>query len=135
MKRKALWVLIGVFFLGMGSGVFVDRAFLGARGWWSWGWRGGVERKQARLLKFLSRKLDLSEGQRAKIAPILRETWGELFRLRSGFAQNVDQLLEKSGNRIRPILKPDQAEKFEEITRKFRRRWKKHRRRRGHRPS
>ena len=29
MKRKALWALIGVFLLGMGGGVLLDRAYLG----------------------------------------------------------------------------------------------------------
>ena len=66
MKRKALWALIGVFLLGMGSGVLLDRAYLG---FWGGGWRGGPEKRQARILGFLSRKLDLSDAQRAEIAP------------------------------------------------------------------
>ncbi|MFQ5914146.1 MAG: hypothetical protein ACE5JS_13285 [Nitrospinota bacterium] len=120
MKRKALWVLIGVFLLGMGSGVVVDRAFLGGRGWGFWWWKGSVERRQARVLKYLSWKLDLSEKQKAEIAPILKETWGELFSLRKDLGQRIDQILSRTGERVRPILTGDQAEKFDRIVRKFR---------------
>ncbi len=130
MKRKALWALIGVFLLGMGSGVLLDRAYLG---FWGGGWRGGPEKRQARILGFLSRKLDLSDAQRAEIAPILRTTWKELGIVRAEAFRKIDRVLEKGGERIRPVLNPEQARKFERLIKKFRER--RHRRggRRGRR--
>jgi hypothetical protein len=133
MKQKALWALIGVFLLGLISGVFLDRAFLGPWGPRHWGWARKAERREARLLKYLSRKLDLSETQRAGIAPILRETRVELFKLRLEAGQEVDRIIEENGNRIRTLLNPEQAEEFDEIIKKFRersRRWRHRGRRR-----
>ena len=133
MKRKALWALIGVFLLGMGSGVLLDRAYLGFWGGRQRGWRGDPEKRQARILGFLSRKLDLSDAQRAEIAPILRTTWKELGDVRAEAFRKIDRVLEKGGERIRPILNPEQARKFESLVKKFRER--RHRRggRRGRR--
>ncbi len=130
MKRKALWALIGVFLLGMGGGVLLDRAYLG---FWGGGWRGGPEKRQARILGFLSRKLDLSEAQRAEIAPVLRTTWKELGDVRAEAFRKIDRVLEKGGERIRPVLNPEQDRKFERLIKKFRER--RHRRggRRGRR--
>lgn len=127
MKQKALWALIGVFILGLVSGVFLDRAYLFQWGPRHWGWRGTVERREGRLMRYLSRKLDLSETQRTAIAPILRETRVELFTLGSEFGQKVDRVLEKNGSRIRTFLNPEQTKEFDEIIKKFRnrsRRWR-----------
>lgn len=136
MKRKALWVLIGVFLFGMLCGVFLDRAVLGFRGWGPWGWRGHHEKRQSRLLKILSRKLDLTDAQKARLAPVLRSTWVELEGVRRDAFKRVDQVLTKSADRIRPVLNPEQSEKFEGLLKRFRekrhrwgrgkRRWWKH---------
>ncbi len=122
MKRKALWALIGVFLLGVGSGVLLDRASLGFWGGRHRGWRGDPEKRQARILRFLSRKLDLSEAQRAEIAPVLRTTWKDLGDVRAEMFRKIDRLLEKGRERIRPVLNPEQARTFERLIKKFRER-------------
>ncbi len=131
MKRKALWALIGVFLFGMLCGVFLDRAFLGFRGWGPWGGRGDHEKKQSRLLKILSWKLDLTDAQKAQIAPVLRSTWVELEGVRRDAFNRVDQVLARSADQIRPVLNPEQSEKFEGLLKRFRE--KRHRGGRGRR--
>lgn len=126
MKRKALWVLIGVFVLGVGTGVFLDRFCIddrwgGARGWGG-GWAGSAEKRQARILDSMTRKLELSEAQRAQIEPILRNAWGDIATLGLTFVESIEQVLQQSADRIRSHLQPEQVETFNQRIEKFRRR-------------
>ena len=131
MRRKALWVLIGVFLLGMGTGAFLDRACMkyhwcGHRGWRG-GWENGVEKRQARILNFMSRRLELSEDQRARIEPILKETWSDVSTLGLGFIDRMEESLRQNADRIRLHLLPEQVEKFDRIVDRFHnksRRWR-----------
>ncbi len=121
MRRKALWVLIGVFILGVGTGVFLDRASMKYH-WWGHrrgGWEGSLEKRQARILNFMVHKLDLSDDQRAKIEPILRETWNEVSMLGLGFIERMEQVLQQNADRIRLHLRPEQAAKFDRFVEKF----------------
>lgn len=139
MRRKALWVLIGVFVLGMGAGVFLDRACLK----YHWcghmgrgrGWESSLEKRQARILNFMAHRLDLSDDQRAAIEPILRETWDDISTLGLGFIERMEQALQQNVDRIRLHLRPDQAETFDRIVEKFRNKTNRWRRRLGQEPS
>ena len=131
MRRRALWVLIGVFILGMGTGGFLDRACIkyhwcGHRGWRG-GWESSVEKRQARILNFMVRKLELSEDQRARIEPLLRETWTDVSTLGLGFIDRMEESLRQNADRIRLHLLPEQVEKFDRIVDRFHnksRRWR-----------
>ena len=139
MRRKALWVLIGVFVLGVGTGAFLDRACLkyhwcGHRGWRG-GWETSLEKRQARIVNFMVRRLELSDGQRASIEPILRETWREVSALGLGFMDRMEAVLQRNGDRIRLHLRPEQVEKFDRIVDRFHRKSRKWRQRLGQDPS
>ncbi|MDE0206914.1 MAG: hypothetical protein OXP66_12920 [Candidatus Tectomicrobia bacterium] len=124
MRRKALWVLLGVFILGAGTGVFVDRACM-KFGWWGHegrgdGWEGSLEKRQARIVNFMVHKLELSDDQRAEIEPILRKTWDDISTLGLGFIERMEQVLQHNADRIRVHLHPEQTEKFDRIVERFR---------------
>ena len=133
MKRKALWVLIGVFILGVGTGVFLDRFCVDNR-WggsrsWGRGWAGSPEKRQARILDSMTRKLELSEAQRAQIEPIIRNTWRDVATHGLAFVEEIEQILQQSADRIRSHLQPEQIETFNQIMEKFRRKaqkWRQH---------
>lgn len=123
MRRKALWVLLGVFVLGAFTGVFVDRACM-KFGWWGHedrrgGWEGSLEKRQARIVNFMVHKLELSDDQRAEIEPILRETWDDVSTLGLGFIDRMEQVLQHNADRIRVHLLPEQSEKFDRIVERF----------------
>ena len=123
MRRRALWVLIGVFVLGVGTGAFLDRACLKFHWCGHRGWRGGgetsLEKRQARILNFMVRRLDLSDDQRASIEPILSETWRDVSALGLGFMDRMEALLQQHADRIRLQLRPGQVEKFDRIVDRF----------------
>ena len=139
MRRKALWVLLGVFILGVGTGVFLDRACMkyhwcghkGRRG----GWESSLEKRQARILNFMVRRLELSEDQRARIEPILRETWNDISTLGLGFIDRMEAVLQQNADRIRLHLGPEQVEKFDRIVDRFHNKSRQWRRRLGQDPS
>ena len=138
MRRKALWALLGVFILGVGTGAFLDRACMkyhwcghkGRRG----GWESSIEKRQARILNFMVHKLELSDDQRAKIEPILRETWDDISTLGLGFIERMEQVLQHNADRIRIYLRPEQAEKFDRIVERFHNKSRHWRRRLGQPP-
>ena len=138
MRRKALWVLLGVFILGVGTGVFVDRACLKYRWWGNEGRRGGwessLEKRQDRILDFMDRKLELSDAQRAEIEPILRDTWDGISTLGLGFIERMEQVLQGNADRIRTHLRPEQAERFDRIVERFHNKSRRWRQRLGHPP-
>lgn len=139
MRRKALWVLIGVFVLGVGTGAFLDRACLkyhwcGHRGWRG-GWEASLEKRQTRILNFMVRRLELSDDQRASIEPILRETWRDVSALGLGFMDRMEAVLRQNADRIRLHLRPGQVDKFDRIINRFHNKSRKWRQRLGQDPS
>ncbi len=125
MKRKALLVLIGVFLLGMGAGILVDRLALHT-------FRGRLHagRHADRLLHHLTARLQLSEQQQADVEVILRETHTTLVTIRHATRQRVDTVLGTAEGRIQALLTPEQRPKFATFMaerRARRQRWKQRR--------
>ena len=132
-------MLIGVFVLGVGTGAFLDRACLKLHWCGHRGWRGGgepsLEKRQARILDFMVRRLDLSDDQRASIEPILSETWRDVSALGLGFMDRMEALLQQHADRIRLQLRPGQVEKFDRIVDRFQKKSRKWRHRLGQDPT
>ncbi len=121
MKWKALVAVIGVLLVGLVSGALLGRFYLEPyRG------KGKLERKH---IQKLSEELNLSEEQRAKIAPSLNEARRELHMIRFESFDKADQVIAKLEDHIRPHLKPDQVKKLDDLTKSFRERRKRKRER------
>jgi Spy/CpxP family protein refolding chaperone len=67
------------------------------------------------LMRSFANKLDLTEEQRAKIAPIVRRAASELARDRHEVQQRSAQTIERMQDQVREILTPEQRVKFEEL--------------------
>ena len=79
--------------VGLVSGALIGRFYLGPyRG------KGKLERKH---IQMLSEELNLSEEQRAKIAPSLNKARQELHRIRLESLEKADQVIAKLETRIR----------------------------------
>lgn len=127
MKKRAFFAVLGVFLLGLMSGVILAQLSPTPA---SWGWktdqghsqpgkRGGERR---RFVDKLSRELNLSEKQRAAISPILQEAHYALYQARLQSFERYDEIIDGLDKRIRPALMPEQIEKLDELTDKYHRR-------------
>ena len=87
------------------------------------------EGRKAFLMKRLTRKLDLSEDQKDRIAAIIDRMQGEMItHFREG-RRFRHQHLEKGFAEIRKELNPDQQRRFDELKAERERHWKKRRER------
>ena len=120
MKRwQALVALLGLFVLGVVSGG------LGAHLYYA----RALDRPPGpppffggRLGPRLERHLELTPEQGEQLRDILDETRREAEALRRDLAPRMREVLERSEERIREILTPEQRQRFEEIRRQHRRR-------------
>ena len=75
-----------------------------------------------RLAPRLERHLDLTAEQRERLREILDQTRLEAEALRRDLAPRMRDVMERSEQRIREILTPEQRQRFEELRRDHRRR-------------
>lgn len=68
------------------------------------------------LFERLDRKLDLSAEQNEKIQAILEQNKEQIKQARDGFKTQLEQVKESCHAQILEILKPEQKEKFEQMT-------------------
>ena len=124
MNKRAFFAVIGVFLLGLMSGVILAQLTPTPA---SFGWktdegysqRGKRGSSRRRFVTKLSRELNLSDEQRAAISPILREAHYTLYRARLESLERYDGIIDELDKRIRPALKPEQIEKLDELTSKY----------------
>jgi Spy/CpxP family protein refolding chaperone len=137
VKWKALVVLFGVFLLGVGGGVVLDRVALYRYGSPAYGFWGPHRPPLGRILQRLTHELDLSEAQQQGVRTILMSTRTELNTTRQQMRKRVDDILKTSETRIQSVLKPEQREAFEQLMAEHRarhqhrqlfRRWQMHHR-------
>jgi Spy/CpxP family protein refolding chaperone len=122
MKRQALAILLGVFLLGVGGGVVLDRVAL-----YPYDFRGRHEPHADRILHRLTRELKLSDAQQQDVRTILMSTRAELNTTHQHMRQRVDNILKASETRIQHVLEPEQRQAFEQLMVEHRAR-RKHRR-------
>ena len=75
-------------------------------------------------LERMSRHLNLSEAQKAKIKPLLAEEEQQMKALREQFLA----LRKATRDKIKPVLTPEQLKKCDEMREKMKHRWEKKRR-------
>ena len=67
------------------------------------------------IVQRLNHKLRLDPEQVEKLRIIVYETRDEISKVRTQFRPQIQEVLERSRNRVRAILRPDQLEEYERI--------------------
>lgn len=118
MTRRAYLYFAVTFLLGVivgGVGVFFYA--------WHWGrWHRRFDSE--RIVQRLTRDLELSKEQTAQLRGIMDETGKKFAELRKQAGPQFKALREESHNRIRQILNPAQAKKFDELVQRHKNRMK-----------
>lgn len=119
------WIIIGIIAtlaLGFILGVVADRALEMKR----IKYRGKAAKVLAeeRLLKRLSRKLDLSMPQIQSIGGILRLQSIKIKELRENQRNKMNLIMKETQEKIKPHLLPDQQRKYDKLIASHQRKWK-----------
>jgi uncharacterized membrane protein YeaQ/YmgE (transglycosylase-associated protein family) len=67
------------------------------------------------IVQRLNHKLRLDPQQVEKLRVIVYETHDEIRNVRKQFRPQIQEILDRSRNRVRAILRPDQLEEYEKI--------------------
>ena len=86
--------------------------------------KGGPEGVVTATVKLLEKDLKLDDEQREMVHQIALDTRIRLRKIRQETEPEVDRTLIEAADRVRGILNPDQAKKFDEIVKKGRSKWK-----------
>ncbi len=127
MKWKALTVVLGVFIIGLLSGVLLGRFYPTVYG--SGGKYEGKDghgksgsRYDRKFVAKLSKELNLSDQQKTQITPNITQARIELLTVRLGSYEHANKIIAKLETRIKPLLEPKQIERLKEFTKMFRER-------------
>jgi Spy/CpxP family protein refolding chaperone len=114
MTRRAYLYFILTFVLGVivgGAGVFYFA--------WSSGHWGPRHFDRQRLVRRLTRDLNLTNTQVQQLNQIMDDTSKKLEELRGQMDSQFDAARKESQDRVRQILTPEQLAKFNEMVRRF----------------
>jgi Spy/CpxP family protein refolding chaperone len=121
MKRwKAIVGILLVFFLGALAGVLATYAVYPQR--MEGVARGEPGRTREFIVRRLTRDLNLDQAQSEQLGAIVRETHAQLRELRKKIRPETEEIMARSQDRVRAILRPDQREKYEKIIAEHRKR-------------
>jgi hypothetical protein len=67
------------------------------------------------IVQRLNKELNLDPGQLEQLRTIIKETHAEMKNLRRQIRPQTEEVLARSQDRVRSILRPDQLEKYERI--------------------
>jgi len=73
----------------------------------------GPDHMMGNPLDHLSKDLELTDEQKAKVQPIIDQTKPQLKAIHEEAMQKMHALLENAGAQIRPLLTPQQQQKFD----------------------
>jgi Spy/CpxP family protein refolding chaperone len=119
-KWKAIAGILLVFLLGSLSGVFATYAVYHQR--MEGVMRGEPGRAREFIVHRLSRDLNLDPAQSEQLRTIVRETHAQLRELRKRIRPETEEIMARSQDRVRAVLRPDQREKYEKIITEHKRR-------------
>ena len=77
--------------------------------------RGDPKAMRELIVQRLNHKLHLDTTQLEQLRVIVKETHAEIKNVRKQFRPQIEEILARSQNRVRAILRPDQLEKYEKI--------------------
>ena len=113
MNRKAAFLVILVFLLGVGVGA------LGFYAATSRGFAAGKPRGQAHIVEKLTGELGLSSQQQEQLTAILDETKDKYHTLYEQVRPQMEEIRHQGRQKIRGILTAEQLPKFAEYLRKL----------------
>jgi hypothetical protein len=117
-QKATLWLAL-VFVLGTALGAFLGYAFA-HRGYAAAApAQLTAEQRRAQKREQLARDVALSAEQQSQVIAILDEAQGEYKAIHAVSDPQVDAVRQKSRDKIRLILSPEQKPKFEEFIRKM----------------
>ncbi len=125
MKWKALTVVLGVFIIGLLSGVLLGRFYPTVYGS-AFKYEGKVGRSKSgsrydrKFVAKLSKELNLSDQQKSQITPSITQARIELLTVRLGSYEHANKIIAKLETRIKPLLEPKQIGRLKEFTKMFR---------------
>ena len=120
-RANAALLALGIFVLGIVVGATYHRWLPDGKRQWTRerpGRHGAplMGATSERLLKRYTRNLELTEDQQAEIERILDESRETMGDVRKGIRARIDSVTRKTWARIRDALRPDQQERFDELT-------------------
>jgi Spy/CpxP family protein refolding chaperone len=74
---------------------------------------GGPHEMMANPFDHLSKELNLTDDQKAKVQPIIDQTKPQLAAIHKEAMEKMHTLMESTGAQIRPLLTPEQQQKFD----------------------
>jgi len=118
VQQKATFWLALVFVLGTALGAVVGYAFA-HRSYAAAPAQLTAEQRRAQKREQLAREVGLSAEQQTQVAAILDQAQTEYKAIHAVSDPQVDAVRQKSRDKIRQILNPDQKPKFEEFMRRM----------------
>jgi len=112
-KWKAIVSIILVFLLGVLTGALVTYKVYQHR--LEGIMKGEPKTMSEFIVRRLDRELDLDAKQLEQLRAIVEETHAEMKRVRRQFRPQIEEILARSQEKIRVLLRPDQREKYEKI--------------------
>jgi uncharacterized protein YneF (UPF0154 family) len=112
-KWKAIVSIIIVFVLGVLAGALLTHKIYQHR-------VEGIMKGEPRttrefIVQRLDRELHLDANQLEQVLAIVKETHTEMKKVRTQFRPQIEEILARSQEKIRALLRPDQREKYEKI--------------------
>jgi Spy/CpxP family protein refolding chaperone len=108
MKRNLLtFAAVGAIALG---GFAVAQAENGA-----WGGQGGRGHGHGFALAHLTKSLNLTSDQQAKVQPLIDQARPQIIAIHKDAMQKTQAVIDNTMSQIRPILTPDQQKKFDDL--------------------
>ena len=74
---------------------------------------GGPHQVMENPLEHLSKELNLTDDQKAKVQPIIDQTKPQLAAIHKEAMEKMHALMESTGAQIRPLLTPEQQQKYD----------------------
>lgn len=112
-KWKSIVSVVVVFLLGALAGALVTHTLYQRK--FDDVIRGEPRTMREFVVRRLSHELHLDPSQVEQLRAIIRETHAEMRNVRRQFRPQTEEILARSQDRVRALLRPDQLEKYERI--------------------
>ncbi len=113
-KRKALVVMVTVFFLGLVAGMAIDRYALD-----KYSRHQRHHRKPPDFKQMFTKELDLNQEQQEKLDVLLSELKEKIDKVRHSNYQQYGKIRNEFNENFRVILDTGQKQKFEQMIKEF----------------